>query len=59
LVECDKTKDEIIIKTQNKKYYKRFEIPDLKRVKLALDEKNLKVNFMNNTLIISVRIYLI
>jgi hypothetical protein len=54
VVECDKTKDEIVIKTLNKKYYKRFDIPDLKRLKIPLDEKNLKVNFMNNTLIISV-----
>lgn len=54
IVECDKTKQEIVVKTLNKKYYKRLEIPDLKRANCELDESNLKVNFLNNTLIISV-----
>lgn len=54
LVELDKIKDDIVIKTVNKKYYKRFDIPDLKRLKITLDESNLKINFQNNTLIISV-----
>lgn len=54
LVELDKAKDDIVIKTVNKKYYKRFDIPDLKRLKIALDESNMKINFQNNTLIISV-----
>ncbi len=57
LVECDKVKQEIVIKTHNKKYYKRFNIPDLVRAKIGLDERNLKVNFMNSTLIISVRYF--
>jgi len=54
LVEIDKPKQDIIIKTLNKKYYKRFDIPDMKRVNIELDEKLLKVNFMNNTLVITV-----
>ena len=54
LVELDKIKHEIVVKTLNKKYYKRFDIPDLKRLNLGLDESFLKVNFQNNTLIISV-----
>ena len=41
-VEIDKPKQEIVIKTLNKKYYKRFDIPDLKRASIALDEKMLK-----------------
>jgi protein DPCD len=57
IVECDKTKQEIVVKTVNKKYYKRIEIPDLKRAHCELDESNLKVNFLNNTLIISVTIH--
>ncbi len=56
-VECDKAKNEIVIKTLNKKYYKRFDIPDMKRHILDLDQAALKVNFMNNTLIISVRLF--
>ena len=55
LVELDKDNENIIIKTNNKKYYKKFEIPDLKRIKISLEIKNLKVNFQNNTLIISVK----
>jgi hypothetical protein len=53
--ELDKTKNEIIIKTLNKKYYKRFDIPDLKRLNISLDESNLQVNYQNNTLIVSVK----
>jgi hypothetical protein len=54
LVEVDKDKEHIVIKTQNKKYYKKFDIPDLKRLKLQIEPSNLKVNFSNNTLIINV-----
>ena len=59
MVELDKSKDDILIKTVNKKYYKRFDIPDMKRLKLTLDQSLLKINFQNNTLIISVRKYFI
>ena len=30
-IEIDHNKQEIVLKTSNKKYYKRFDIPDLKR----------------------------
>ena len=53
MVECDKDKQQIVIRTKNKKYYKRFNIPDLERLNIKLDENLMKVNFMNNTLIIS------
>ena len=53
MVECDKDKQQIVIKTKNKKYYKRFNIPDLERLNIKLDETLMKVNFVNNTLIIS------
>ena len=53
MVECDKDKQQIVIKTKNKKYYKRFGIPDLERLNIKLDENLMKVNFVNNTLIIS------
>jgi hypothetical protein len=53
MVECDKDKQQIVIRTKNKKYYKRFNIPDLERLKINLDENLMKVNFVNNTLIIS------
>ena len=53
MVECDKDKQQIVIRTKNKKYYKRFNIPDLERLNIKLDENLLKVNFVNNTLVIS------
>ena len=53
IVECDKDKQQIVIKTKNKKYYKRFNIPDLPRIKINLDESLIKVNYINNTLVIS------
>ena len=53
MVECDKDKQQIVIRTKNKKYYKRFNIPDLERLNIKLDEKLMKVNFVNNTLVIS------
>ena len=53
MVECDKDKQQIVIRTKNKKYYKRFSIPDLERLNIKLDESLMKVNFVNSTLIIS------
>jgi len=53
MIDIDKDKDEIVIRTKNKKYYKRFNIPDLKRLNLNLNENNLKVNFTNNVLVIT------
>ena len=53
MVECDKDKQQIVIRTKNKKYYKRFNIPDLQRLNIKLEENLMKVNFVNNTLIIS------
>ncbi|XP_033113405.1 protein DPCD-like [Anneissia japonica] len=42
-----------IIKTTNKKYYKRFNIPDLERLKLPLEQSAISHAHANNTLIIS------
>ncbi len=53
MVECDKDKQQIVIRTKNKKYYKRFNIPDLERLNIKLDESLMKVSFVNNTLVIS------
>lgn len=52
-VVLDKEKQQIVIKTKNKKYYKRFSIPDLVRLGINLEEKLLSVNFINSTLVIS------
>ncbi|XP_040848206.1 protein DPCD isoform X1 [Ochotona curzoniae] len=43
----------IIVRTTNKKYYKKFSIPDLDRHQLPLDEASLSVAHANCTLIIS------
>ena len=52
-LEIDQVKQEIIVRTSNKKYFKRFDIPDMKRLKLPLEESALAWKFQNNTLIIS------
>ncbi|XP_026159831.1 protein DPCD isoform X2 [Mastacembelus armatus] len=41
----------IIIKTSNKKYYKKFSIPDIDRIQLPLDNSALSFTHANNTLI--------
>ncbi|XP_062420334.1 protein DPCD isoform X2 [Pungitius pungitius] len=43
----------IIIKTLNKKYYKKFSITDLDRIQLPLDNTALSFTHTNNTLIVS------
>ncbi|TKS69118.1 Protein DPCD [Collichthys lucidus] len=43
----------IIIKTSNKKYYKKFSVVDLDRSQLALDSSALSFTHTNNTLIVS------
>ncbi|KAM7393804.1 hypothetical protein PAMP_020649 [Pampus punctatissimus] len=43
----------IIIRTSNKKYYKKFSIPDLDRSQLPLDSSALSFTHANNTLIVS------
>ena len=54
-VSVDDEKQEIVIRTSNKKYYKRFDIPDMKRRGLKLDQSQLKWVYQNNTLVVSVR----
>ena len=42
-----------MLKTVNKKYYKRVDIPDLRRVGLQIDEASIAWRYSNNTVIIS------
>jgi len=42
-----------VLKTVNKKYYKRIDIQDLRRVKLEIDEAAIAWRYSNNTVIIS------
>ncbi|XP_046850458.1 protein DPCD-like [Xenia sp. Carnegie-2017] len=48
----DESRTHIVIKTKNKKYYKKFNIPDMIRHELALDAKSISIAHANNTLII-------
>ncbi|CAN9509938.1 unnamed protein product [Ophioblennius macclurei] len=43
----------IVIRTSNKKYYKKFSVPDLDRSQLPLDGAALSFAHANNTLIVS------
>ncbi|XP_056441635.1 protein DPCD [Gadus chalcogrammus] len=42
-----------VVRTSNKKYYKKFVVPDLERCQLTLDGSALSFTHANNTLIIS------
>ena len=55
IVEVDEEKQQIVVKTTIKKYYKRIEIPDIKRMGLELKKGKESWIYKNNTLIISVR----
>ncbi|ESO93099.1 hypothetical protein LOTGIDRAFT_119809 [Lottia gigantea] len=44
---------QIIIKTKNKKYYKKFNIPDMERNGLVLKPENVQIAHANNTLIVT------
>ena len=48
----DDKNQEIILRTNNRKYYKRFSIPAMKRSQMKLEEQNLSFEHENNTLII-------
>ena len=53
LVEVDHQKQQIVLKTTNKKYYKRIDLPDLRRVQLQMVESNIAWRYQNQTVIIS------
>ncbi|CAH8437603.1 unnamed protein product [Schistosoma turkestanicum] len=46
--------ENILLRTTNKKYYKKFSIPDMTRLGLLLNEKCISLTHANNTLLISV-----
>lgn len=52
-VALDQENRVIIVRTENKKYYKKFNIEDLDRIGIDLDKSNLSHSFANNTLIIT------
>jgi len=52
-VTVDHEKQEIVVRTSNKKYYKRIGVPDLARAGVALQDNSLAWKHQHNTLIIS------
>ncbi|KAF0740527.1 hypothetical protein Ae201684_004072 [Aphanomyces euteiches] len=52
LISIDDTTQEIVIRTTNKKYFKRFRIPAMARANLRLDGTSLSHSHSNNTLVI-------
>ncbi len=51
-IEVDSHGKEAVLRTTNKKYFKRFSIGDLQRAGIKLDPANFTFEFANNTLII-------
>ncbi|EPY33299.1 DPCD protein [Strigomonas culicis] len=49
---------EIVVRTSNKKYFKRLEIPDMQRAKIPLDPANLSYDVKHNTLVIEYKKHL-
>ncbi|RHY11954.1 hypothetical protein DYB36_013731, partial [Aphanomyces astaci] len=54
LITIDESSQELIIRTTNKKYFKRFRIPAMARANLPLDRSALSHSHSNNTLVIQV-----
>jgi hypothetical protein len=52
-VTIDHEKQQIVVRTSNKKYFKRIDVVDLARVGLKLKDENLSWKHQHNTLIIS------
>jgi len=52
-VTIDDEKQQIVVRTSNKKYFKRVDVPDLSRLNLKLKEASLSWKHQHNTLIIS------
>jgi len=57
-VTADEDNHVIVVKTSNKKYYKRITVPELERVGLPPKESNISFTHKYNTLIITVSYFL-
>jgi hypothetical protein len=44
---------EIVVRTSNKKYFKRIDVPDMRRLSLSLESSQLSWKLQHNTLVIS------
>ena len=49
----DPKEDQIVIRTANKKYFKRITIEDMARARLPLDDASLSWAHENNTLVVT------
>ncbi|XP_041370084.1 protein DPCD-like isoform X2 [Gigantopelta aegis] len=58
-VTVDDDNKHIIVRTSNKKYYKKFSIPDMDRAQLPISQKWVQYAHANNTLIISVSLVIV
>uniref|UniRef100_A0A7S3QP37 Protein DPCD n=1 Tax=Dunaliella tertiolecta TaxID=3047 RepID=A0A7S3QP37_DUNTE len=52
-VSVDPSDNKIVVRTSNKKYYKRWHIPEMELLKLPLSENALTFTHANNTLIVN------
>lgn len=52
-ITIDHEKQEIVVRTSNKKYYKRIQVPDLARLGLKMQDNALTWKHQHNTLVIS------
>jgi len=52
-ITVDHAKQEIVVRTSNKKYYKRIGVPDLTRIGLKMQDNMLTWKHQHNTLVIS------
>ncbi len=52
-VTIDDASQQIVVRTSNKKYFKRIDLPDMKRANLRLDAANLSWDHKMNTLVIT------
>ncbi|CAG9463068.1 unnamed protein product [Pedinophyceae sp. YPF-701] len=52
-VTVDESDRKIVVRTSNKKYYKRFAIPDLDLLQLPLEQSRVQWEWANSTLVIS------
>ncbi|MEW5317608.1 MAG: hypothetical protein WDW38_008892 [Sanguina aurantia] len=52
-ISVDTKERKVVVRTSNKKYFKKFEIPELDSLRLPLEEASLSWHHANNTLILS------
>jgi hypothetical protein len=52
-VEVDPERQQVVVRTSNKKYFKRIDIPDMRRAGAKLDPAALSFSYGSNTLVVS------